>query len=47
MLAFTPSLLAQTTWTVTQANGVMAAIQNAAPGDVILLPNTGGSPGSH
>lgn len=35
---------AQATWTVTQQNGVQAAIQGAAPGDVILLPNTGGFP---
>jgi len=35
---------AQTTWTVTQQNGVQAAIAAAAPGDVILLPNTGGFP---
>lgn len=35
---------AQTTWTVTQPGGVQAAIQNAAPGDIIVLPNTGGSP---
>ncbi|MBL8728162.1 MAG: hypothetical protein JNM25_07015 [Planctomycetes bacterium] len=35
---------AQTTWIVTQANGVQSAIQGAAPGDVLLLPNTGGFP---
>jgi hypothetical protein len=35
---------AQATWTVTQPNGVQAAIQAAAPGDIILLPNTGGAP---
>ena len=38
------SAVAQTTWTVTQINGVQAAIQSAAPGDIILLPNTGGFP---
>jgi hypothetical protein len=40
----TIAIPAQTTWTVTQQNGVQAAIAAAAPGDVILLPNTGGAP---
>jgi hypothetical protein len=35
---------AQTTRIVTQPNGVQAAIQASAPGDIILLPNTGGAP---
>lgn len=37
-------LAAQSTWTVTTAGGVQAAINAATAGDVILLPNTGSLP---
>ncbi len=43
-LVFAAAAAAQTTWTVTTSGGVQAAIQAAAPGDVILLPNIGGMP---
>lgn len=36
------ALTAQSTWTVTSPTGVQAAIDAASPGDIILLPNTGG-----
>lgn len=35
--AWTSSALAQTTWTVTSATGIPAAIQAASPGDVVQL----------
>ena len=38
------SLAAQNTVIVTAQDGVQAAINAASPGDVILLPNTGGQP---
>jgi hypothetical protein len=39
---FAAPMMAQATWTVTSPTGVQAAIDAASPGDIILLPNTGG-----